>query len=339
MRAGKHNLITDVAGLRVGHAQDDKLKSGTTVLLADDENVASVHVMGGAPGTRDIALLQPENTVQSVDALVLSGGSAFGLDAAGGVQAALREQGKGFLVGDQRVPIVPAAIIFDLINGGNKDWGRFAPYRDLGYEAVASADEKFELGTIGAGTGAIVGGPNLGMKGGLGSASTVMPNGVTIGALVVVNALGAPTMGESKNFWAAPFEIGDEFGGLGLGDVSPQEAQKLRIKFRETQNQRANTTVAIIATDAELTKGEAKRLAIAAHDGFARALWPAHTPFDGDLIFSLATGKAGRHDDMDFVIDLGPIAAATMSRAVARGIYEASAADSDMVPTWSKAFA
>jgi len=186
MRAGKYNLITDVAGLRVGHSQDEDLKSGTSVLLADEENVASAHVMGGAPGTRDIALLQPENTVQSVDALVLSGGSAFGLDAAGGVQAALREQGKGFLVGDQRVPIVPAAIIFDLINGGNKNWSRFAPYRDLGYEAVATASKQFQLGSVGAGTGAIVGGPGSGIKGGLGSASTVMPNGVTVGAMVVV---------------------------------------------------------------------------------------------------------------------------------------------------------
>jgi len=338
MRAGKYNLITDVAGLRVGHSQDEDLKSGTSVLLADEENVASAHVMGGAPGTRDIALLQPENTVQSVDALVLSGGSAFGLDAAGGVQAALREQGKGFLVGDQRVPIVPAAIIFDLINGGNKNWSRFAPYRDLGYEAVATASKQFQLGSVGAGTGAIVGGPGSGIKGGLGSASTVMPNGVTVGAMVVVNALGAPTVGNSKHFWAAPFEIDNEFGALGIGNIGAEEAQELRIKFRETQNPRANTTIAIIATDAELTKGEAKRLAIAAHDGFARALWPAHTSFDGDLIFSIATGKSGRKDDMNFIIDLGPVAAATMSRAIARGIYEASTAPGDVVPTWSASF-
>ena len=339
MRPGPRNLITDVAGLRVGNAQDANLKSGVTVLIPEVENVTSVHVMGGAPGTRETDLLRAENTVESVDGLVLSGGSAFGLDAASGAQALLREQGKGFAVRGQRIPIVPAAILFDLINGGDKNWGTYSPYRELGYEAAQNADTEFGLGSFGAGTGALTGGPGPGLKGGLGSASTLLDNGITIGALVAVNALGAPTIGDNSHFWAAPFEMGDEFGGLGPSPGSPLESSAIRIKFRDQQSQGANTTIGIIATDAKLTKGEANRLAIAAHDGFARALWPAHTPLDGDLIFSIATGAAGPPSGLDDTIDLSAIAASTMSRAIARGVYSAEAADGDLFPTWRDAFA
>ena len=338
MKPGPNNLITDIAGLRVGHAADGKLKSGVTALICDVENRASVHVAGGAPGTRETDLLHPENTVQSVDALVLSGGSAFGLDAGSGVQAALRKMGRGFAVGDQRIPITPTAILFDLINGGDKNWGDFSPYRDLGFEAAGSADSSFELGTVGAGTGALVGGPVPGLKGGLGSASTILPNGITIGALVAVNALGAPTVGESHHFWASPFEHDDEFGGLGPANVPCAESRALRIKFRDNQSKGANTTIGIIATDAKLTKGACKRLAIAAHDGFAHALWPAHTPLDGDLIFSLSTGKHEKTLSLDEQIDLSATAASTMARAVARGIYHASERENDLFPTWAKAF-
>jgi L-aminopeptidase/D-esterase-like protein len=338
MKTGPRNLITDIDGLRVGHAQNDKLKSGVTALLCDVENVASVHVMGGAPGSRDTDLLQPENTVQSVDGFALSGGSAFGLDAASGVQAALREDGKGFQIADQRIPIVPSAILFDLINGGDKNWGQYPPYRDLGYEAARNASIDFELGTAGAGTGALVGGHKLGLKGGLGSASTVLDNGITIGALVAVNALGAATVGESEGFWAQQFELNNEFGGFGPSTISAEEAQKLRIKFRSEQNQGANTTIAIIATDAVLTKGEAKRLAVAAHDGFARALWPTHTPLDGDLIFSVATAGSRVVPDLNDQIEMSAIAASTMSRAIARGVFEATAAENDLFPSWAKVF-
>ncbi|MEE9314589.1 MAG: P1 family peptidase [Rhizobiaceae bacterium] len=339
MKPGRQNLITDVSGLRVGQSQDDQLKSGVTALLCDTENVTSVHVMGGAPGTRETDLLQPENTVQSVDALVLAGGSAFGLDAASGVQAALREQGKGFVVRDQRIPIVPTAILFDLINGGDKNWGKHSPYRELGYEAVNNAGVSFELGSVGAGAGALVGGPNAGLKGGLGSSSIVLDNGITIGALVAVNALGAPTVGLGKHFWAAPFEQDDEFGGHGLSNAKCQESREVRIKFRDSQSQGANTTIGIIATDAVLNKGQAKRLAVAAHDGFARALWPAHTPLDGDLIFAIATGASGIGLDIESQIDLSAAAAGTMSRAIARGIYEATEMPNDLFPTWANAFA
>ncbi|WP_075292620.1 P1 family peptidase [Pararhizobium arenae] len=331
MKAGIRNAITDVAGIKVGNAQDQRLKSGVSVVVCDEPSVAACQVLGGAPGTRETDLLEPHNTVQSVDAIVLSGGSAFGLDAASGVQSALAESGRGFAVGPVRVPIVPAAILFDLLNGGDKDWGRYPPYRELGYEAARNAGLDFETGSAGAGTGALT----AGLKGGLGTASTVAGN-VTIGALVAVNALGSATITATPHFWAAPFEEGDEFGGLGMPHPFPREARAIRTKMGGDTNGMRNTTIAVIATDAILTKAEAKRLAISAHDGFARALWPAHTPFDGDIVFALATGKSGtRPDEQDF-ITLCALAASTMARAIARGVHDASSDDGDILPCWSQ---
>ena len=331
MRAGPRNSITDVAGLRVGNAEDHRLKSGVSVVVCDQPAVAAVQVLGGAPGTRETDLLDPHNTVQTVDAVVLSGGSAFGLDAASGVQAALREMGRGFAVGPLRIPIVPAAILFDLLNGGDKDWGQYPPYRELGYQAVQAASEEFVTGAAGAGTGALT----ATFKGGLGTASTVMDNGVTIGALVAVNALGSTTIGDTRHFWAAPFEDGVEFGGLGMPQPFPQDARELRIKFRARQQETLNTTIAVIATDAVLTAAAAKRLAIASHDGFTRAIWPTHTPADGDLVFALATGASGRELSGDEAIDLYATAGATMARAIARGVYAAAPSENDMFPVWS----
>lgn len=328
-RAGPRNLITDVDGLRVGNASDGKVKSGATVILCDSPATAAVKVLGGSPGTRETDLLQPHNTVEAINALVLSGGSAFGLDAASGAQAALREMGIGFEVGTHRIPIVPAAILFDMLNGGDKDWGRYPPYRELGYDAVHGASRDFNIGTAGAGTGAAV----AGLKGGLGSASSVLENGTTIGALVAVNALGSVTVGKSRHFWAAPFEIGDEFGGLGLPHPLPADAVDVRTKFDDNARE-GNTTIGVIATDLILTKAQAKRLAIAAHDGFTRAIWPSHTPFDGDLVFALATGTSGRAPEIAEFIDLCAIAASTMSRAVARGVHASTPADDDPYPVW-----
>lgn len=330
----RNNAITDVSGIRVGNAQDDGLKSGVTAIVCEPPAICSVHVMGGAPGTRETDLLSPENTVETVNAIVLSGGSAFGLDAASGVQAFLRESGIGFAVGNQIVPIVPAAILFDLINGGNKDWGRYPPYRELGYEAAMAADARFGIGSIGAGTGAL----SAGIKGGLGTASVKLPNGSTLGAIAAVNALGSPLIGEGPHFHAAPFETGAEFGGRGLPHPWPANAMDLRIKFRAPARPAANTTLAVIATDAVLTKAQAKRLAIAAHDGFARALWPAHTPMDGDIVFALSTRTSGIVPAMDDWIDLSAMASAVMARAIARGVYSASAAQGDLLPSWSSKF-
>lgn len=336
---GQKNLITDIDGIRVGNAGDEKVKSGVTAIICDTSVTASVHVMGGAPGTRETDLLSPENLVEDIDALVLSGGSAFGLDAASGAQAALREMGRGFEIDPHRIPIVPTAIIFDLINGGDKDWGQYAPYRELGYSAVNDASRQFELGTCGAGIGAVT----ATCKGGLGSASSIIKydgnSDITVGALVIVNALGSPLIGDTGHFWAAPFEIDNEFGGLGQPHPFPENADELRIKHRDQRKPGANTTIAVIATDAVLTKAQAKRLAIAAHDGFARAIWPSHTPLDGDLIFALATGGSGVSPSLDQQIDIGAIAASTMSRAIARGIYSAKDHNNDLLQTWKTKFA
>ncbi|RWH76598.1 MAG: S58 family peptidase [Mesorhizobium sp.] len=335
-RTGPRNLITDVAGLRVGNASDVRLKSGVTTIVCDEPAVAGVQILGGAPGTRETDLLEPHNSIEAIHAVVLSGGSAFGLDAASGVQAALREWGIGVEVGGFRVPIVPAAILFDLRNGGDKDWGRYPPYRDLGYEAAQAVGIDFPLGTVGAGSGAL----SSGLKGGLGSASTVLDSGVTIGALAAVNPTGSVTIAQTRHFWAAPFEIGDEFGGLGYPSPMPEDAKTILLKFRDKHiGKRAkvggNTTIAIIATDAVLTKAAAKRLAISAHDGFVRAIWPTHTPADGDLVFALATGMSGIELAPNDAIDLYAAAGATMSRAISRGVFAATPAEGDLFPVWS----
>jgi L-aminopeptidase/D-esterase-like protein len=330
---GPTNSLVDVAGLKVGQAEDLRLKSGVTVVIADAPAIASVHVMGGAPGTRETDLLAPDQTVERVDALVLSGGSAYGLDAASGVQAWLREQGRGFQVGPATVPIVPAAILFDLLNGGDKDWGRYPPYRELGYAAAAGASPgRFALGSVGAGTGATT----ATLKGGLGSASAVLSDGATVAAIVAVNALGSTLIGDGPHFWAGGFEIAGEFGGLGHPPALPEGSTHARLKGAREPS--ANTTIAIVATDAALTKAEAKRLAVMAHDGYTRAIYPAHTPFDGDLIFTLSTGRHGRSEDPRSLVELGIAAANVLTRAIARGVHAARPAPGDTVPTWHERF-
>ena len=184
----------------------------STAVIFDEPAVASIDVRGGGPGTRETTLLDPAQTVEGIDAITLSGGSAFGLDAASGVQAWLREQGRGFVVRSARVPIVPAAILFDLLSGGDKNWGRFPPYRELGYAAAAGAAVEFALGSVGAGTGATT----VNYKGGIGSASAQSPDGFVVGALAAVNAAGSVTVGRGPWFWASPFELNGEYGGRGL---------------------------------------------------------------------------------------------------------------------------
>ena len=324
IQPGPRNLITDVPGLYVGNAQDDGIKTGTTVLVGDRPFTAAVHVMGGAPGTRETDLLAPDKMVQEADALVLSGGSAFGLDAASGVADALRAQGRGFAVGDQTVPIVPGAILFDLINGGDKNWPE-NPYRRLGAEALANASEDFTLGSHGAGTGALI----ADLKGGLGSASATFGD-VTVGALVAVNALGRVTVGDTPHFWAAPFEMDGEYGNIGpAGTFAPGAVPP--VKGGESRN----TTIAIVATDAALTQAQATRMAVAAHDGMARAIYPSHTPMDGDLVFAAATGTAKAKADP---LMLGHLAALCLARAIARGVYAASPASGDLLPAYSTKF-
>ena len=328
MRPGPRNLITDVAGLRVGNAEDHELRSGATVLVGDRPFVAGVHVMGGAPGTRETDLLAPDRLVAEVDALVLSGGSAFGLDACSGVADGLRAAGRGFVVGDQRVPIVPGAILFDLLNGGDKGWAD-NPYRALGRAAFDAAGQAFDLGSVGAGTGATT----HDLKGGLGSASAVLESGITVGALVAVNAIGAVTVDGGPQFWAAPWEMGAEFGGLGhAGTFDPAREPVL------SKQQGEATTIAVVATDAALDKAQATRLAIAAHDGLARAIVPAHTPFDGDLVFAAATGARPLRDPHADPFLIGHSAACCLARAIARAVYEAEAHPGDLVPAWRARF-
>jgi D-aminopeptidase len=328
MRAapGPRNLITDVAGLKVGNAGDAGIKSGVTVLTAETPFTAAVHVMGGAPGTRETDALAPDRLVQQADALVLSGGSALGLSAAGGVADALRTAGRGFDVGGQRVPIVPAAILFDLLNGGDKDWDE-NPYPALGREALAQAGEDFALGTAGAGTGATT----AGLKGGLGSASLRLEGGPTVGALVAANPVGSVTVGETGHFWAAPFELAGEFGGLG---PAPQPDP---LPFATKHGPR-NTVIAIVATDAALSQAEATRMAVAAHDGIARAVVPSHTLADGDLVFAAATCARPLADPVADAMLLGHAAALCLARAIARAVHLAAPAPGDPYPCWRDRF-
>ena len=333
------NRITDVSGLRVGHAEDLRLASGTTVVLFDAPAIAAVDVRGGGPGTRETDLLDPERTVERVDAIVLSGGSAFGLEAASGVVAWLAENGRGFAVGPARVPIVPGAILFDLLNGGDKDWGRYPPYRELGFAAAAAASaDETRLGTVGAGTGA----RTANLKGGLGSASArVRGTPYIVGALVAVNAFGRVTVGDGPHLWPAPFERDGEFGGLGW----PREMPETALAFPERTLPGASTTLAIVATDACLTKAQARRLAVAAQDGLARAIVPVHTPLDGDVVFAASTGRHPLPEDPGAAVTalarLGHEAALTLARAVGIGMHAATGiagCGAAMPPSWRERF-
>ena len=319
MTPGARNTIADVPGLRVGSVDDARLRSGVTVVLGDGPLRGAVDIRGGGPGTRDTRALSPEGVAGELHAVVLSGGSAFGLDAATGAQAWLRERGAGFAVGPARVPIVPQAILFDLLNGGDKDWGRFPPYRDMAYAACERAGREVALGSVGAGFGATT----QRLKGGLGSASAVTAGGVKLGALVAVNAAGNVTTGESPHFWAAPFEIGAEFGGCGWPQVMSAEALEPRIKAGARAE--ANTTVAVVATDADLDKLALKRLAIMAQTGLSRAIYPVHTPLDGDIVFALSTARGPAVEPVFALAELGALASCVLARAVARAVYEAAA--------------
>ena len=311
------NLITDIPGVRVGHAGDAKLGSGTTAVVFDAAVVASVDVRGGGPGTRETALLDPAQTVEGIDAIVLSGGSAFGLDAASGVQAWLREQGRGFQVREARVPIVPGAILFDLLSSGNKDWGRYPPYRELGYEAAKNAATECALGSVGAGLGATT----VNLKGGIGSASAKTRDGLTVGAIVAVNAAGSVVIGDGPHFWASPFEQNKEFGGRGW----PQSFSADALALHSKGGPRQSTTLAVITTDGTLSKAQAKRLAVMAQTGLARAIYPVHTPLDGDIVFAAAMGQKPLPDPLLSLSELGLVAGNVLARAVARAVYEATA--------------
>lgn len=319
------NLITDVPGVLVGNASDEVLQTGVTVLTGPERLVASCHVMGGAPGTRETDLLAPDMLVPDVDALVLSGGSAFGLAAGDGVAQGLYAQGRGLSVGPHRVPIVPTAIIFDLATG-QQNWTE-PPWRDLGRRALAAAAPDFEIGTAGAGTGATT----ANLKGGLGSASAMVA-GAHVGALVAVNAIGSATAGDKGQFWAGAYEQGGEYGGLGM-PMAPSDWM-----LTKTEQAMGATVIAIVATDLALTKAQAKRLAMMAHDGIARAIVPSHSGFDGDIVFAASTGGVSQPDADIALIQVGHAAATCLARAIARGVYAAQPHPGDPKPTWAARF-
>jgi len=329
------NLLTDIAGVRVGHADDAKLASGVTAIIFDRPAVAAIDVRGGGPGTREEALLRPESTVETVDGIALSGGSALGLDTAGGVQAWLAEQGRGLKIRDAVIPIVPGAICFDLLNGGDKRWGRFPPYRDLGYQAAAAAAAgDFALGSAGAGLGATT----ATLKGGLGSASAKTATGASVAALAVVNAVGSVTIGDGPWFWAAPFEVDGEYGGRGLPSSFTPDMLAARLKGGPAANATENTTIAVVATDATLTKVQAKRLAMIAQTGMARAIYPVHAPLDGDAVFAAATCEKPI-DPVYGLTELGMIAANVLARAIARAVFMATALPfPGALPAWKDRF-
>ena len=325
------NLITDVPGVLVGHAQDARLGSGVTAIVFEEPAVASIDVRGGGPGTREADMLEPAATIDRIDGLALSGGSAFGLEAGAGVQAWLRERGRGFAVRTARVPIVPGAILFDLLAGGDKNWGRFAPYRDLGYGAAENAAVEFALGSVGAGLGATT----VDLKGGIGSAATTTQAGFAVGALAAVNAAGSAVIGGGPWFWAAPFELAAEFGGLGMPTTMPPDA----LHHHTKGSQRESTTLVVVATDATLTKAQAKRLAVMAQTGLARSIYPVHTPLDGDVVFAAATGRKPLADPLLGLSELGTSAANAVARAVARAVFAATALSFGTAPaSWQDRF-
>lgn len=332
-RPGPRNLITDVPGLAVGQAHDEAVRTGVTVILPDDRAVCAVDVRGGGPGTRETDALSPETLVDAVDAVVLSGGSMYGLGAGDGVAAWLGAQGRGFrrvaVPGVPASPIVPAAILYDLANNGDKDWGEEPPYRGLGIEAAKAAGLAFDLGCAGAGYGARAGS----LKGGTGSVSIVTPEGFTVGALAAVNSMGSVVGGDGRTFWASPFEIDGEFGGRSPAGLSIGADDWGRAKINPAP--RENTTIACVATDVALTPSQARRVAIMAQAGLAQAIRPIHTPFDGDVVFALSTGRVALGDAPDlFVARLGVLAADCLARAVARGVYAAKALAGDPTPAW-----
>jgi D-aminopeptidase len=344
------NLITDVPGVLVGNAHDTRMATGATVAVFEKNTIAGVATLGGAPGSRAVTLLEPEMVAGGIDAVVLSGGSLYGLDAAGGVTAVLAKQGKGGVFGGITLPTAVQAILFDLTNGGDKPFladpvAHRAPYWELGRDAALRAHfghgggpaarapaAGFALGTVGAGYGATT----STLKGGLGSASARTSQGFTVGALVAVNAVGSATIGDGPHFWSAPYERDGEFGGRGW--PARFDTTDLALHFKGQPLPQTATTIALVATDATLDKAACKRLAIMANDGLARALRPVHAPNDGDTVFAAATGHRPGID-LASMIELGTTAADCLARAIARGVYEATALPfANARPDWKQRF-
>jgi L-aminopeptidase/D-esterase-like protein len=326
-RPGPRNALTDIPGLEVGHATDLYADTGVTVIRPDGFWTASIDIRGGGPGGRETAALEPENMVGQLHALVFAGGSVFGLGAADAVAAKLSQDQVGLHLkpGAPAIPIVPAAVLHDLANGGDKDWGLEPPYRRLGFEALANAGPEFELGSVGAGRGAMAGV----LKGGLGTASLDLGDGLVVAALVVANPIGSVYMPDGETFWAWPWEVAGEFGGarpVTEMDCSDPMPELSRLDSMGRLQAGANTTLVVVASTARLTVAECKRVAIMAQDGIARAVRPAHLPFDGDTVFALASGAVEVADGPRRQVDIGRIGSAAadcVARSIARGVFAA----------------
>jgi L-aminopeptidase/D-esterase-like protein len=324
-RPGPLNSLCDVAGLTVGCAEDAAALTGVTVIVPENRAVCAVDVRGGGPGTRETDVLAMETLADAIDALVLSGGSVYGLAAADGVTALMGAEGKGFglvaLPGVPRSPIVPGAVLYDLANGGNKAWGDAPPYNALARQAYAARAERVPLGNAGAGMGATAGA----LKGGQGSASVVSADGYTVAALACVNCFGSTTMPGSRAFWVWPYEIAGEFGGV-RPEASVTAESENWDGAKLNPEPRANTTLVCVATDAALTRADAKRVAQMASAGVARAIRPVFAPFDGDVVFALSTAAKPLSEPKPLALArIGAMAADCVARAIARGVYEAAA--------------
>jgi L-aminopeptidase/D-esterase-like protein len=327
IRCGMRNLITDVDGLAVGNTECPEVRSGVTVILPDERVVAACDVRGGAPGTRDTDALDATCIADAIDAIVLSGGSTYGLEAASGAVAWLGARHRGFRMGKApRVsPIVPSAVLFDLSNGGDKDWGEMPPYREWGRRACEIAGNDIELGNVGAGMGALVGD----LKGGLGSASAVEGE-LQIGALMAINAFGSAVIPGTRHLWAGPYELGGEFGGHNWPTQRPAVSAIDPLRGCRSESPPiapgGNTTIGVVATNAVLAPAEAKRIAIMAQDGLSRGIRPIHSHVDGDVIFVISTGriKVAEGERLTYLLRLGSMAADCVVRAIGRGVWAAS---------------
>ena len=319
-RPGPRNLITDVGGILVGNAEDVAACTGTTVILPNEPVAAAVDVRGGGPGTRETDALDPSCLVERIHALCLSGGSVFGLDAAGGVVSWMSERGRGLELEPLAIPVVPSAILYDLANGGDKNWGNQPPYYKLGQAACDQAGAEFGLGNAGAGYGATA----SGLKGGLGSVSIITDDGIQVGALAAVNPLGPVVMPGSSTFWAWPFEQDDELGGQ---EPPTRQLSDMELDMPMEGLPSTNTTLVIVATNLDLDRAALGRIASMAHDGIARAVRPVHTAFDGDVVFALSTGArpltGGSEALPGYLSRVGSLAGDCVARAIARGVYEA----------------
>ena len=344
---GSKNLITDVSGVQVGHAEDYKIGTGVTVITGDNPFSAAVDVRGGGPGTRETDMLSLENSIGRADAIVLSGGSAYGLDASSEIQDLLRDDGKGYQLGKAIIPLVPSAVIFDLNINDNphvNKLGHRSPWRNLANQAYKSCSNNFLLGSYGAGCGATT----ATLKGGQGSSSWKQKysNGqeYTVGAIVINNAVGNPLLNKGPCFLSGYLEINKEFGGYGTSNENFDHVIRSKrlprsIGIADTFNQiSSNTVIGVVATDAPLSRANLKRLAIMAHDGIAKSLSPAHTPMDGDTIFAISTHQNNKSelDNID-ILAMGSRISDCVARACNRAVYEAVSTIKSK-PTWKELF-